>query len=214
MSRPARQILALLGLTVAAVATVAALLAPSASAHSELKSSNPAQGQVVPEVPDQVELNFNQQIAPEFAAVALGPRKGGASSPLEVSVQGTTVTATVTDETAKEDQSGRWQLSYRVTSADGHPIEGSIDFVVRPAKTQPTESPTDTATDSSTDSSLPPVTTEAGPPSSTGSGSSSAENPRTSSSDSSWTSTLVLGSIALVVTVAALVFLKRRSDAE
>ena len=209
MSRPARQILALLGLTLAAVAAVA-LLAPSASAHSELKSSNPAQGQVVPEVPDQVELNFNQQIAPEFAAVALGPRKGCASSPLEVSVQGATVTATVTDETAKEDQSGRWQLSYRVTSADGHPIEGSIDFVVRPPKPQPAESPTD----SSTDSSMPPVTTEAGPPSSTGSGSSSAENPRTTASDSSWTSTLVLGSIALVVTVSALVFLKRRSDAE
>lgn len=214
MYRPARQILGLLGLTLAATI----LLAPPASAHSELESSNPAQGQVVAELPGQVELTFNQQIAPEFAAVALGPRKGSASSALEVTVQGATVKATVTEETRATPEAGRWQLSYRVTSADGHPIEGSVEFVVRPPKPQPTDTPPDSSTDSSTDSSIdssaPPATTATQPPSSTDSSSTSSENPRASSGDSSWTSTLVLAAIAFVVTVGALVLLKRRSDAE
>lgn len=202
MSRPVRPVLSLLGLTVATLA----LLAPPASAHSELESSNPAQGQVLAEVPARVELTFNQQIAPEFAAVVLGPRKSGTSSPLEVRVQGARVTATVPDATSATVAPGRWQLSYRVTSADGHPIEGSIDFVVRPSKTQPTET--------STDSSTPPASTGAETPSRTDPEQSSAENRRTSSSASPWTSTIVLGAIALAVTVGAIVFLKRRSGAE
>ncbi len=197
MSRPARRVAAVLALIVAAIS----LLAPTAAAHSALESSNPAQGEVLTELPGQVELTFNQQIAPEFAAATLSPGTGGTASALEVSVQGTRLIATVTDKTSATDAAGRWLLSYRVTSADGHPIEGSIDFEVQPPKTEPAQTPTTGATDSTTHS-----TTD-----------SSAENPRGSSRESSgdpWTSTLVLGTIALVVTVGTLVFLKRRSDTE
>ena len=203
MSRPARRIAAVVALTVAAIS----LLAPPAAAHSALESSNPAQGEVLTELPGQVELTFNQQIAPEFAAVALSPGTGGTASALEVRVQGTRLIATVTDKTSATDAAGRWQLSYRVTSADGHPIEGSMDFEVQPPKTEPTETPTTGATDSSTED----------PADDSGVGASTPENPRESSRESfgdPWTSTLVLGTIALVVTVGTLVFLKRRSDAE
>lgn len=196
MPRLARQILAVLGLAAAAMT----LVATPALAHSELKSSNPTQGQVVAELPAQVELTFNQQIAPKFAAVALGPRGGATSSPLDVSVQGATVTATLTKDTSTKATPGRWRVSYRVTSADGHPIEGSVDFVLRPPKPDPDQAPT-------TSSPATEIPTNTSP-------STAAENPRAPSGDSSWTSTVVLGAIALGATMGALILLNRRSDAE
>ena len=101
-------------------------LAP-ATAHSELRSSDPAAGAVVQRLPAQVGLEFNQVIAARFASVtaAVG---GGPARSLSVRVDGTRVVATLIDGSP----ASRFGvvIGYRVVSADGHPITGTISFTV------------------------------------------------------------------------------------
>ncbi|KRB73109.1 hypothetical protein ASE01_20260 [Nocardioides sp. Root190] len=190
----------LLATTVALVA-----LAPRAMAHSELASSNPAANAVIKELPDRIELTFNQAIALEFAAVALGPRQGEAL-PLTVTVNGPTVTAAVGIDSRENQTSGTWRVAYRVTSADGHPISGTVDFKYQPKPTAPGDSEAGATDGASSSASSSTSESSAATP--------STQKPSRPSGDSSWVSTMVLGGIALVATVGALILLRRRSDLE
>lgn len=98
--------------------------AAPAAAHTALVSSDPAEGATVATAPAQVTLTFTE------AALALGTvvevrgpdeRVVSAGEPV---LTGTSVSQAL----AGELPAGRYTALWRATSADGHPIEGTLTF--------------------------------------------------------------------------------------
>ncbi|MCZ4518017.1 copper resistance protein CopC [Rhodococcus ruber] len=122
-------------LAVIAVLTLVATalsIAP-ASAHAALQSSNPAENAVFDTAPDEVTLTFNQAVESNFATVTVIAPDGidwAASDPV---VDGSTVTVDLDGLGA----AGEYTIGYRVVSADGHPITGSIPFQLTQAAAAP-----------------------------------------------------------------------------
>jgi copper transport protein len=114
----------LLGLLVAAICLV---LPAIGSAHASLVRSDPAAEQVVQASPKSVTLTFNEPVETALAAIRVfddGARR--------VDV-GTTVRAGRNVLTTRIDQTlarGTYTVSWRIASADGHPIEGAFVFHV------------------------------------------------------------------------------------
>lgn len=125
-----------------------------ASAHSALTSSTPADGAVVTEPLDRIDLTFSE--AP-LAGLDAGLRiqvtdaDGTDVSTGDVTVSGMTMGKAV------DFEDGAYTVLWRYVSPDGHPIDGSYGFEYRaavatpPATTPPTSepvspSPTSTAT--------------------------------------------------------------------
>ena len=109
---------------VIALFVVAAMVAPAALAHAQLLSSDPEDGASLPTT-DRVVLTFNEEVNPDFVQVVLAGPDGGALSLDDPVVEGTVLTQPVTPTT-----SGEHSLTYRVVSADGHPISGRIAFTL------------------------------------------------------------------------------------
>jgi methionine-rich copper-binding protein CopC len=121
------------------------LLAGPAFGHTELTSATPASGARLDKPPRQVRLILSESIAPEFAQVTL---TCGSDPPeqLRTTVAGPVVEASVPRTST---QLGRvtWTIAYRVVSADGHPVTGSLEFraplgVSPPPRQRSPESPT------------------------------------------------------------------------
>ncbi|MCL7379953.1 copper resistance CopC family protein [Streptomyces sp. 35G-GA-8] len=119
----------------AVVPAVAALLwasAPAASAHTELVSGSPAEGDSIGSLPERVQLTFSDPMTPDYAKVAVtGPR--GEAVLGDPEVKGEVVSVRL----APASPPGRYQVGYRVVSADGHPVSGSLTFTVKARAAQP-----------------------------------------------------------------------------
>ncbi len=128
-----------------------------ASAHSRLLSSSPADGATVPTSPGEIVLTFNEDINPQFVTVRVTDGEGGDVVGSDASVSGPRVTVPVEQPIA----AGGYKITYRVVSADSHPITGSTTFTVAG---DPLASPSPTATPSP-DAPSPSAssTTEAAP---------------------------------------------------
>jgi hypothetical protein len=120
----------------------------------------------------KVVLTFNEDVNPDFVAVKVkGPQ--GSETQGKPTVDGTTVTQAL----AADLPAGKHAVTYRVVSADGHPVAGSLTFTTTaaPASASPSATPTATPTPSASPSAsasvapspTPTVTTE---PASQGSG--------------------------------------------
>ncbi|UMG92243.1 copper resistance CopC family protein [Nocardioides sp. TF02-7] len=170
--------------------------AAPAAAHSELVSSTPVDGASLRAMPAEVELQFNQDIAAQFATVTL-TALGTQTDPitLDPAVSGARVTADVPNEL---DRARSWRLAYRVTSADGHPIEGAVDFDVPSDDPSVEERPQTDQTDAG---ATPPREHQSGPDTS-------------DTRDSPWSSTVMIGLIAAAGTAAAIVLLRRAAREE
>lgn len=123
---------AVAGLTLLAMllggATVAQVVAAAtASAHAELASSNPAAGARVEALPDVARLTFTEAVGQPAALSVTGP-DGSEVTTGSVDVVDTVLTRPLDTEVALTD--GDYTISYQVTSADGHPIAGAVDFTV------------------------------------------------------------------------------------
>ena len=102
--------------------------APS-SAHTNLVRSDPANGAALSAVPAEVTLVFNEAVRERLAAVTLAV-DGEDLGTLPVQ-QGDARTVVATVPTARVPvgaNSPEWTVSYRVTSDDGHPVEGTVRF--------------------------------------------------------------------------------------
>lgn len=101
--------------------------AGSAHAHAELASANPAQGSTVDRLPATVELRFTEAVGQPASVAVTGP--GGATF---TSAGPDVVDKVLTQplEPGAETPAGAYTVSYRVTSADGHPISGTVQFTV------------------------------------------------------------------------------------
>ncbi|ADZ70990.1 CopD family protein [Polymorphum gilvum] len=107
------------------------LLVPELSlAHAQLRASTPAAGSVIAHPPEAVTLDFNEPVAP---VVLRWIAPGGGES----QVAGTAANARVTVIPPDGLGEGTHLLSWRVVSADGHPVGGTLSFSIgTPSATQ------------------------------------------------------------------------------
>ncbi|WP_432546057.1 copper resistance CopC family protein [Kineococcus sp. SYSU DK004] len=138
------------------LAAPVALAAP-ALAHDRLVSSSPADGDVVGTAPDTVDLRMSETpLALGTQVEVTGP--GGLVSSGEPRI----VDSTVSQSLGAERPAGTYEVQWRVTSSDGHPVSGSFTFEATgalaestatepaadsPAAEAPAESPAETPAD-------------------------------------------------------------------
>lgn len=176
-----------LAVIAAAILTATALSIAPAAAHATLQSSNPAENSMLDAAPDEVTLTFNQSVQSNFATVTVIAPDGidwAASDPV---VDGSTVTVDLDGLGA----AGEYTIGYRVVSADGHPITGSIPFQLTQA------SPTLAATAAT----AVPAPTETTP--------TAAEEPEDSSGFPIW----IVAVVVVAIGAAGVLFaLRKRSN--
>lgn len=116
------------GLVVGIMATLVMLVgAVPAHGHAELTSSDPKDGSRLESAPAALSFTFGEQVLEQGNAVTLTDVASGARlqvGPLEV--DGDTVSVAWPDQSP----AGQFRAAYRVVSADGHPIAGTITFTV------------------------------------------------------------------------------------
>ncbi|WP_410586970.1 copper resistance protein CopC [Amycolatopsis sp. lyj-23] len=109
----------------AAAAGTVLLGAPPAAAHSVLVSSSPAAGASVAAGPAEAVLEFNEPVENRFTELSvLGPDGASHWEAGPVSV----VDARVSAPLRPLGPAGTYAIRYRVTSADGHPVSGTVVF--------------------------------------------------------------------------------------
>ncbi len=206
--RPGRARLAVLATLV--VALFALGPGTAAYAHSVLVSASPAEGETVDRLPTQVVLTFNEDVAPGLATVRVTDGEGLTVSDGDAAVSGTRVVQPL----RANPPAGSYQVAYKVTSADGHPVSGAYSFVI-PASVgtpPPTVDPSDpVSVPPANDSGSSSVSTTTTTPS------ASASKPAITRTDAQKSSGHVALLIAMGVAVlavalgfAALVFQRRR----
>lgn len=117
-SRPAA-VLVLAGLVVGLL-----VWALPASAHTGLVSSDPADGAVLAEAPASITLTFTEPVTLAEGGTRLHDADGG-----ELAVEGRSVDEVVS-VVPPDLPDGTFVLTFRVVSADGHPVTGSLSFSV------------------------------------------------------------------------------------
>jgi copper transport protein len=95
-----------------------------ARAHASLVKAVPADGAVLPLVPPALTLTFNEPVSP--LAIRLIAPDGVPVTPAAVVAENATVTITPPPGL----QQGTHVLSWRVISADGHPVGGALIFSI------------------------------------------------------------------------------------
>lgn len=117
---------ATLGLLAFVVAVLTSLLSvQAASAHAQLLDTDPAEGAVLDEAPAHATLRFNEAVQLLPTSIELFSASGSPIA-LTARVSGTDVFITMPTELTD----GRYALSYRVVSADGHPVSGAVSFSI------------------------------------------------------------------------------------
>ncbi|WP_125107858.1 MULTISPECIES: copper resistance protein CopC [Gulosibacter] len=122
----ARRVLVVLAALVLAVAAAVWGAATAASAHDELVSSTPADGDSLESAPTEAVLEFSgnvQEVGTEFAL----QDASGATVELP---EAYTISGTSISQPLPELEHGEYSLNWRVVSEDGHPISGTIGFGV------------------------------------------------------------------------------------
>ncbi|MES0098241.1 CopD family protein [Mesorhizobium sp. M0019] len=109
----------------AAIVLLATIAAPNAAfAHAALIQAEPADGAVLAQSPSQMSLTFSEPVSPLVLTLV---RPDGTSIPLSsFRLSGQTVEI----DNPQALTSGTHVLSWRVISADGHPVGGSVLFSV------------------------------------------------------------------------------------
>jgi copper resistance protein C len=125
---PAPRLSTLLRLLTAALVAVVTLLlgASPALAHTRLVSSDPADGASLSTAPEAVSLTFSENIKAEFATVSVVGPDGTNHQTGELSAADGVVRTAV----SPLGPAGRYEISYRVVSDDGHPVQGVVAFTL------------------------------------------------------------------------------------
>jgi copper transport protein len=110
-------------LVLAMVALLACL--GTASAHAALVSTDPVDGAVLPDRPAALTLTFNEPVQ----VIDEGLRLFNSSGSFIV-IEGRNVGNAISVPVPGETSEGSYILSWRVISADGHPIAGTLGFAI------------------------------------------------------------------------------------
>ena len=143
---------------VLAVAAAAVLVgAGAAQAHNTLVSTDPAEGATVAAAPARVTLTFNEPARSLGTEVVVTAPDGTTVSTGDAVLDGVTVSQDVTGSLP----AGAYTVTWRVTSADGHPLEGVLSFTATGATTvggDPAAAVTPTPTPAPTAMPTPSIT--------------------------------------------------------
>jgi copper transport protein len=116
---------AALAVTVLAIGFLASAAGPAA-AHASLVSVDPADGARLDESPDAVTLTFSEDVSVGLGGVRVLDGEGEPVQDGAARADGEVVTVDLRPDLP----AGTYVVSYRVTSADGHPIRGGSVFGV------------------------------------------------------------------------------------
>lgn len=187
-----------LALLVGALAV--AIPASSAAAHDTLVSMSPADGATLTTPPTKVVLTFNEAVNQQFSVIRVVDASGA-----DVTDGTTTVSGSVVTQQLKAGLApGAYIVTYKIISADGHPVSARTRFTVA-GTASPTAAP---STSASGRTSTPSATPSAGPtmtplasasasPSAAVSSPATAPVSRTSGATSPWL-WVVLGLVVLL----------------
>jgi methionine-rich copper-binding protein CopC len=108
------------------VIAILSLGIPSAYAHSELVSSNPSASTYIEDLPEQIELEFNEELLNLGSgnSISIMSPSGEDLGMGETSTDGVRVTRLLNTTS----ELGSFEVKYRVASADGHILNGSFTF--------------------------------------------------------------------------------------
>jgi hypothetical protein len=113
------------------VALLAGLLLPAtpAGAHASLVRSTPAHRAVLGQMPDRVQLWFNERLEAAYSTVSVWNEAGA-------QVDGRDVTVGPEDPrrlsvAMQSREPGRYTVKYRVLSVDGHIVDNQFTFTVK-----------------------------------------------------------------------------------
>ncbi|MEN2467807.1 copper resistance protein CopC [Ornithinibacillus sp. JPR2-1] len=115
----------------------------SVFAHSHLESSNPADGEVVTEVLDNIVLDFDGGVE-QGSIIELSSIDGQAIDLEDITIEDNSLTATL----ANPLPNGEYQVNWSIVSADGHPVEGEFTFSVNAPETEESEDPAEEPSES------------------------------------------------------------------
>ena len=122
MAAPALRILVAL-----AVATLVVVISGSAaSAHAVLTSSQPADGERLPTAPTSVTFQFNEPVKADLGGLKVVDANGQRVNTGTARTSGNSLTTSLQNGLP----TGTYVASYRVISADSHPVKGAIVFAV------------------------------------------------------------------------------------
>ncbi len=125
----ARNLCARLALIAVTASFVTLAPARDASAHAVLQHTEPLQNASVIAAPDRVDLKFNEPVEASFGAVRVYDRRGSRVDRDQVSSPGgdsSSIAIGLRDGLPR----GTYTTTYRVVSADGHPVSGGFSFAV------------------------------------------------------------------------------------
>lgn len=122
---PAAPLIALLITLVTAAALLLSAGAPAA-AHSVLIGTSPSDGDELDAAPEEVSLTFNEDLVDLGTEVVVTGPDGQEASTGETDVTGPVASRPLASDLA----AGDYEVTWRVTSADGHPISGTFAFTV------------------------------------------------------------------------------------
>lgn len=116
---------------------ILALLTPAApaSAHAALVGSDPANGTVVPDAPNRVTLTFSESVQLLSGKIQVISPDGTRADQGDPTSNGSAITIPLRSGGGR----GTYLVSYRVISADSHPVAGSLTYSVGAASAPPSE---------------------------------------------------------------------------
>lgn len=129
-----KKILAGVAVTAAALVALVAGAGPAA-AHASLESTSPGAGQVLVAPPGQVELTFSEPVEVSLGAVRVYDSNAERVEEGEVRHDGGDSVVQPLGDLAN----GSYVVTWRVVSADGHPIHGAFTFQVGDVATGDTD---------------------------------------------------------------------------
>ena len=188
-----------LAVTKATVFVLSVVMAPTASAHADLQVSTPEDGESLEIAPEEIRLTFSEELFEELVEISILDAAGDLYSTIEVE-QTPPPGTDVIFPWPTQAPPGEYSIAYRVVSADGHPVTGTISFSY--AATAPGPTPSD-STPSAESSTPPPSPAASSPTASTPSPSSATESSTSSSTDSSSGTPLVVLGVVLLLGVIA-----------
>jgi copper transport protein len=113
-------------LAAAAGVVLVVLLAAPASAHASLVATDPPDGARLDQSPDQVELTFSERVSADLGGIRVLAADGTQVQQGAARVEGTAVSVDLRPDLPE----GTYVITYRVISADGHPVRGASVFGV------------------------------------------------------------------------------------
>ena len=188
-----------LAATTAMLFLLSVLMAPTASTHADLQVSTPEDGESLEIAPEEIRLTFSEELFEELVEISILDAAGDLYSTIEVE-QTPPPGTDVIFPWPTQAPPGEYSIAYRVVSADGHPVTGTISFSYAATAPEPsTPEPTPSDSTPSAESSTPAPS----PTASTPSPSSATESSTSSSTDSSSGAPLVILGVVLLLGVIA-----------